>query len=134
VFIIPRKPPACVAVEHATGVEVDQDAVTHADFEEPTVCLRMPRQSILVSRDDHVDFPGVSRCEQRFEALALDLSEGGSALVFELAHYLPAAILGVPAALTLLVWDAEAVIRQSRVRGGPHDLPFVGPVRNQTRS
>ena len=57
-------------VEHAAGVEVDQDAVTYADLKESAVRIRMPGQAILVPRDDRVDLPGVSRCEQSLKSLA----------------------------------------------------------------
>lgn len=57
-------------VEHAAGVEVDQDAVTYADLKESAGRIRMPGQAILVPRDDRVDFPGVSRCEQSLKSLA----------------------------------------------------------------
>jgi hypothetical protein len=48
----------CREVEHAAGVEVNQDAVTHADLKESAIRLRMPGQTILVPRDDRVDLPG----------------------------------------------------------------------------
>jgi hypothetical protein len=49
----------------------------------------------LVPRDDRVDLPGVSRCEQSLKFLALNLPEGGFVLIHELTHDLPAAIFGV---------------------------------------
>jgi hypothetical protein len=66
----------CREVEHAAGAEVNQDVVTHADLKESAVRLRMPGQTILVPRDDRVDFPGVSRSEQSLKSLALNLREG----------------------------------------------------------
>jgi hypothetical protein len=50
-------------VEYAAGVEVNQDAMTHADLKESAIRLRMPGQTILVPRDDRVDLPSVSRRE-----------------------------------------------------------------------
>ena len=65
----------CREVEHAACVEVNQDAVTHADFKEAAIRLRMPGQTILMPRDDRVDHPGVSRCEQSLKSFALNLPE-----------------------------------------------------------
>jgi len=54
---------------------VNQDAVTHADFKEAAIRLRTPGQTILMPRDDRVDHPGVSRCEQSLKSFALNLPE-----------------------------------------------------------
>jgi hypothetical protein len=65
----------CREVEHAAGVEVNQDAVTHADLKESAIRLRMPGQTILGSGDDRVDHSGVSRREQSLKSLTLNLPE-----------------------------------------------------------